>query len=210
MDGDRCIWCLRISIRGVEAGFEPDPWSDWTSQTSVARTVTDYDSQQGGGSFKFEGYDVRVRDCADNVTQKFVSFRPGVFQEGGRSYGYFGVTSSYTGTWGVSTCTCWSGGSARRTSAKGARANFTFDYTGPHPVALVMEKAPNRGRAQIYVDGVLRATIDTYSATVKHRSVVWIGTLKTAGRHTVSVVNMATPGRSRIDVDAVMVSGLSA
>ena len=73
------------------------------------------------------------------------------------------------------------------------------------PVALVMEKASNRGQAKILVDGVLRTTIDTYAATPRHRSVVWAARL-TRVRHTVSVVNVGTPGRPRIDVDAVMVS----
>jgi hypothetical protein len=197
------------STQAVYAGFEPGPWSAWGSQTSLTVPVTDYDSQQGGGSFKLTGYNVRARDCAGNVSEQFARYAPGVFQETGASYGFSGVTSAFAGSWAVSRCACWSGGTARRTSQAGARASFTFDYAVGHPVALVMEKAPDRGHARIYVDGTLRATVDTFAATPQHRSVVWLGRLP-AGRHVVSVVNLATAGRPRIDVDAVMVSGLSA
>jgi hypothetical protein len=124
-------------------------------------------------------------------------------QEDGSSYGYGDLTVTSRGVWGTSTCTCWSGGKDRKTTAAGARANFVFDSAGP--VAVVMEKAANRGKAKVLVDGVLRATIDTHSSTPKHRSVVWTGTLSGAG-HTVSVVNSATPARPRIDVDAVLVN----
>lgn len=83
------------------------------------------------------------------------------------------------------------------------------DYPQSHPVALVMEKARGRGRAQVLVDGRLVATIDTLASAPVHRSVIWAGNVP-AGVHTVSVVNPATSGRPRIDVDAFMVSGLDA
>jgi hypothetical protein len=190
------------SWRAEYAGQDPSPWTAWSSATQMTQSVTDYDDQEGGGSFKVVGYDVRVRDCHQNITRKFVSFEPAVYQEDGSSYGYGGVTTSYTGTWGVSHCLCFSAHTTRYSTADGATARFTFDHAGP--VGLVMEKAPNRGRIQILVDGVLRASPDTYAATPEHRSVVWIGTLQGAGSHTVTVVNQATPGRPRVDVDAML------
>jgi hypothetical protein len=192
------------SWRKVYAGQEPGPWTAWTSAMQMKQSATDYADQEGGGVFKVDGYDVRVRDCRNHITRKFVSFYPAVFQEDGSSYGYGGVTTSYTGTWRLSRCTCWSGHTTRKSFTKGATATFTFDQAGP--VGLVMEKAPDRGRIRILVDGVLRASPDTYSATRKHRSVVWIGTLRGSGSHTVTVKNLATAGRPRVDVDAMLVS----
>jgi hypothetical protein len=190
------------SWRAEYAGQAPGPWTAWTSATSMRQVATDYDDQEGGGSFKILGYDVRVRDCHHNITRGFVSFEPAVFQEDGSSYGYGGVTTSYTGTWRISHCLCWSAHATRYSTTEGATATFTFDHAGP--VGLVMEKAPNRGRIQVLVDGVLRASPDTYSATPTHRSVVWIGTLRGSGTHTVTVVNLATSGRPRVDVDAML------
>lgn len=192
------------SWRKVYAGQEPGPWTAWTSATGMKQFASDYSDQEGGGSFKVDGYDVRVRDCHHNITRGFVSFYPEVFQEDGWSYGYGGVTTSRTGTWGLSKCSCWSAHTTRHSAAKGAKFKFTFDHAGP--VGLVMEKAPNRGRIQILVDGVRRASPDTYSAKPKHRSVVWISTLRGSGSHTVTVVNLATAGRPRVDVDAMLVS----
>ena len=56
---------------------------------------------------------------------------------------------------------------------------------------------------RVYVDGDLRATVDTLSAVKVHRVVVW--TLRmSAGDHVVRLVNAGTHGRTRIDLDAVI------
>ena len=68
-----------------------------------------------------------------------------------------------------------------------------------------METAPDRGRARIYLDDDLVAVVDTYASTKAHRTIVWVAKVRT-GPHTLSVENVGTPGRSRIDVDAVAVS----
>lgn len=194
------------STRTVYAGDAPGPWSAWTAATSMTRTATDYSDQQGGGSLTVDGYDVRVRDCSGRVTRGFVAFSPEVYQEDGSAYGYYGVSVAGTGDWLTSRCACWSGGSVTRTSVSGARADLATTLFSPHAVALVMERAPDRGAVQVLVDGEVRATVDTYAASRQHRSVVWAGEVMTAGTHTVSVVNLATPGRPRVDLDALLVS----
>jgi hypothetical protein len=68
-----------------------------------------------------------------------------------------------------------------------------------------MERAADRGKSRILIDGVQTATVDTYAATKIHRSVVWVGRIP-AGTHTLSVVNAGAAGRARIDVDALAVS----
>jgi hypothetical protein len=69
-----------------------------------------------------------------------------------------------------------------------------------------METAPDRGKAQILVDGDVVATVDTYAPSPEHRVLVWVGSIDTTRESTVSIVNLATPGRPRIDVDAFVVS----
>jgi hypothetical protein len=178
-------------------------WSPWSSARSVTRTVSDYDDQEGGGMDKFWGYDVRARDCAGNITTDFTRLAPVVYQQDGLSYRYGNLDVTTSGRWAVSTCACWSAGTALKTSSKGARITFAMPAdTTRYPVALVMERAPDRGRARVLVDGVRVATIDTHARTRIHRSVVWTGTLQ--GSHTLSVVNVATAARPRIDVDAVL------
>jgi hypothetical protein len=202
------------SNRG-QFGDGPDDWSIWSNATSLTAATTDYSDQEGGGIGKLQGYDIRVRDCADNITQNFVSFYPIVWQEDGSSYSYWTTAADgssttvlphkYSGTWASSTCSCFSGGQTQWTKSSGASVTFTLNSPVPTPIALVMEKAPDRGKAQVLVDGVLRATPDTYSATKRHRSIVWISTAA-AGVHTVTVRNLATSGHPRIDVDAFLTS----
>jgi hypothetical protein len=70
-------------------------------------------------------------------------------------------------------------------------------------VALVMTKGPGRGKAKVYVNGAYTATIDLASSTTKYRVVVWQKTWSTVGTRTVKIVNLATSGRPRIDLDAL-------
>ena len=69
-----------------------------------------------------------------------------------------------------------------------------------------MEKAYNRGRAKVLVDGVPARDDRHLLASPRHRSVVWTGTLYRGGAHRHAWSNAATPGRPRIDVDAVMIN----
>ncbi len=54
----------------------------------------------------------------------------------------------------------------------------------------------------MYVDGVLRKTVDTHATTTRHRVVVWQGLFR-SGQHTLRVVNRATAGHPRIDLDTL-------
>ena len=71
--------------------------------------------------------------------------------------------------------------------------------------ALVMQKGPGRSRLNVLVDGVKKATLDSYAPSDSFRNVVW-QTHLTAGPHTITVQNLATPGRPRIDLDGVLLN----
>jgi len=70
-----------------------------------------------------------------------------------------------------------------------------------HHTALVMERSPKRGAVRVYVNGALEATVGTHSATTVHRAVVWNAR---TGPATIRLVNVATAGHPRIDLDAVL------
>jgi hypothetical protein len=118
-------------------------------------------------------------------------------------------TIDYTGMWGLSHCKCWSDGVIHKTTAKGATATITpqpfGDSAAPskHHVGLVMHMGPDRGAFQVYVDGKLRTTVDLYAPTPQPRMIVWQTGLRHYG-HDIRIVNLATPGRPRIDLDAVL------
>lgn len=187
----------------VFAGMAPQLMVTNSMATTYLDQTTDYDDQQGGGSIKVLGWKISAHDCAGNISSATTTVLPVVTQENSSTYGYKGVKISYAGTWNSSICKCWSGGRDRWTSSAGARATITRTWAAGDQVALVTERAPDRGAFKVLVDGVHRATVNTYAATRSHRSVVWNGRLS-AGTHTITLVNLATPGRERIDLDAVL------
>jgi hypothetical protein len=187
-------------IREVFAG-SLGTWSPWGPTRSASRSTSDYNGEAGGGADKFEGYRIRARDCVGNIAKTFVSYRPAVYEEDGSTFNGAGLTSpSYRGTWRTSKCTCFSDGATRNTTQSGASVTFSTGATVRH-TALVMEKSPKRGSVRVYVNGTLRATVSTHSATTVHRAVVWNGA---TGSARIKLVNIATAGHPRIDLDAIL------
>ena len=82
---------------------------------------------------------------------------------------------------------------------------MTFDVTGARRLALVMPKNTNRGQVSISVDGAAPVVVDTYAAGPQNRVLVWQVQFASTAAHKVVVTNRATAGRSRVDVDAVVV-----
>ena len=101
----------------------------------------------------------------------------------------------YAGTWSTSTNAGFGGGKARHASSSNALATFAF--TG-REVAWVAAKGANRGHARVYVDGVLRTTVDLQAASTKYRRVVFRATWSASGAHTISIRPV---GDGRVDLD---------
>lgn len=188
------------------AGRSPGIVVAGTTKTRYDGRVTDYDDQQGGGASKVVAWRVDAHDCAGNSTSKSAGVRANVMQEDGTSNGGNPATIGYKGTWGTSSCTCWSHGAVRRTTQQGAAATISYSAAANSTIAVVMEKAPGRGKFTLLLDGVNKGTIDTFAPTATHRIIVWAGRLTTAGNHVIKIVNQATPGRPRIDLDAVLLN----
>ena len=126
--------------------------------------------------------------------------------DGGNGYTH-GVYMTYNGTWATSAANAFSGGTTQKTTQSGASATLhintePYGYDVDYGVGLVMAKAPDRGKAAIFVDGLRVATVDTRAASKLNRTVVWRSAFDGRGWHTVRVVNLATAGRTRIDIDA--------
>ncbi|MEQ6902507.1 hypothetical protein [Nocardioides sp. YIM 152588] len=185
----------------------PTPWPG-----EYVDTIDDYDGALGSGGDAPRAWVMTAEDCSGNTSRfDIVMFRElSVLQEDNTyatDYQGWGTTDpgslSYTGTWRKVSCACASGAAMRRTRARGASVTFTRTYERDDHVALVMAKGPRRGAADVYVDGVKRATVRTHAAKVRNRVVVFDRWMP-AGTHTVRVVNRATRGHPRIDLDAVL------
>lgn len=116
-----------------------------------------------------------------------------------------GVTT--TGTWTTEPLANSSGGSVRWADSAGASTILTT--SSAKGLAWVSTKGPDRGKAQVYVDGTLAATIDLYAASYQTRQVVFGVNNLTAGAHTLEVRALGTQRPAslgtRVDVDGFVI-----
>jgi hypothetical protein len=188
-------------------GGDVDPVLNQDSETvSLSKWARSYAARSDTMDFSRSGYSVviRMKECnGRHVTSNPVHT---VIQPGED----IDPAMHYSKGWSVSHCSCWSDATTHRTSSKNASVSFQtaapYDHSGVD-VALVMPKASNRGSADVYVDGVRRATVNTYSKTAMNRTIVYQVVLSGWARHTVKIVNLATHGHPRIDFDATINGG---
>jgi spore germination protein YaaH len=108
---------------------------------------------------------------------------------------------TYTGSWKKQALSSASAGSTRYATAKGATA--TIRFTG-RSFAWVAPVGNRSGKAKVFVDGVLAATIDLRAAA-QARQLVFSKSWTASGAHTIKIKVLATSGRPRVDVDAFVV-----
>jgi hypothetical protein len=115
---------------------------------------------------------------------------------------------SYVGSWTQTTSSSAYGGALTYEKAKGVKA--TFSFTG-RDVAWVTTKGPNRGKAEVWVDGVKVKSVDLYSSTTQARRTMFVQHWPDSGPHTVEVrvlgTKNATSTGTRVDVDAFVTLG---
>ena len=105
-----------------------------------------------------------------------------------------------TGTWYPSTGASQSGGSTLQARDHGSQVQFTFTGTG---IQWIGHRDPWSGVARVYLDGVLMATIDTYSAATQAQAVVYAASGLSNTAHSLTLVVTrrnkitALPSRSR-------------
>jgi hypothetical protein len=118
------------------------------------------------------------------------------------SAGFQENAASYTGTWhSTSFAGAW-GGTARYTTA--ASASATFHCSSCQALAWVTDEDSAHGSAKVYIDGVLKATINTRSSSTLNRVVAYKFEWASDGAHTLKIVNVATSGHPRTTVDGFL------
>ncbi len=90
----------------------------------------------------------------------------------------------YAGTWFNLTRTQFDGGGAKTSMGAGDRAVLGFTGTAVRWIAYRDEWS---GLANVYLDGALRATIDTFSSPPQARAVVWEAAGLPDGGHTLTI-----------------------
>lgn len=188
-----------------------------STQKSYANAAGGYNGSQdcGGGSPSVYEWNLTASDASGNgTTNNVYGGRFRLSQDNNLTDNDRFAPSAvitYKGAWSTANCACWSQGTTHKTTAAKAAARITFDPSNiigiaplyPMHVGLVMHTGPNRGKFAVFVNGVRTATVDTRAAADRARVVVWQTSLKEEGG-VIRIVNLATQGRPRIDLDAVV------
>lgn len=227
-DCDMAAWHtgvpMRLSWSGADGKKAVDHYDVWavpsssepyevlgdTDLTQLDVVGGNYDSSCGGGSTNTM-YRVETTDRSGNGAQVLgdTGAFMGAWQEDGSTVPFVDeatVTTTRTGTWTVANCGCSDAGHTVFSTTAGASATFTVTPARAGQwFAVVMPKGSNRGEVSISVDGGAPVTVDTHAASTQNRVVVWQTQLSRA-THSVVVTNLGTAGRSRVDLDAVLVS----
>ena len=204
-DSGSVTYSLVENTKGTGVGVERDLGTD----TSLTWYTTNANQECGGGAWMTSDWDITATDASGNATTNNV--RGGLFtfsQENNRYDDSFYATKTritYSLGWANAHCACWSDRGVRKTVRSGASATLTFfdsrDGSQTH-VGLVMHTGPDRGKFRVLINGRLRATVDLYAAINTPRVIVWQGTVQPTD--VMKLVNLATPGRPRIDLDGVL------
>jgi Bacterial Ig domain len=105
----------------------------------------------------------------------------------------------YGGTWGSVSSTSYSGGTMHYAGTAGKTATLT---TTGRDFAIVGPKSSTRGTFQVYVDGVLNATVSETRTTTLYRQVLWSVHFGTSASHQIQI---KVVGPARIDLDCFLV-----
>jgi hypothetical protein len=203
---------VKLTWSGTDSGsgtakYELQQSSDagTTFATVASPTTTSLTRQLTPGSTLYK-FQVRAEDKAGN-TSAFVAgsaFKVTSYQETPTS------TVSYpAGKWTTQSVAYAYGGSLRYASTSKAKATFTVP-AGSKNVAWVAPKASNRGKADVYLDGVFQKTVDLYSASPFDRHIVFSKDVDPSKSHTLEVRVLGTKqtasAGTRVDIDAFLVT----
>ena len=112
---------------------------------------------------------------------------------------------SYSGSWSTYTATGASGGNYTRSSTTGASATIYFTGTS---LDWIAQKGTTTGIADVYVDGVKKATVNLAASSATYGVKVWSSGTLIDGPHKVQIVRSASSASGKfITVDALDVVG---
>ena len=114
---------------------------------------------------------------------------------------------TYSGGWRTRRTAVAYGGTLRTSTTRGSWVRLRF--TGSE-VALVSDKARDRGRVRVLIDGVPVAVVDLRASTSSSRRIVFHQRLR-PGRHTIEVRTLGSRRQpntgARVDIDGFLVIG---
>ena len=169
--------------------------SAWTSVTLPTATTTSIVQQLTRDvSYRFR---VRATDKYGNVGywDTGPTFTPKAVSDPNASI-------AYSGSWTSLLDAAALGGVIHTATAAGASARL--DFVG-RDVAWVAERGPGKGKAKVYVDGVLQTTIDLLAGVKTPRAIVYRVHWSTSGSHRIRIVVEGTVGRPTVTFDGFFI-----
>ncbi len=108
----------------------------------------------------------------------------------------------YRGAWSDASSSGYAGGHVSWSRTSGSSATFTFNGSF---VSWIGPKGPTRGIARVLVDGRAVARVDLGQSSFVARAVLFTHSFRTAGRHTLKIEVLATPGRPYVAIDELRI-----
>jgi hypothetical protein len=177
----------------LQRSIDGGTWTGVALPTAMTTTITQQLSP--GHSAR---YRVRATDKAGNVGywDYGPTFTPRLLSDSD-------ARVTYSWQWATEADPTANGASLHTASAVGAAARLAF--TG-RDLAWVAETGPGKGRAKVYLDGVLKATVDLYAASDTPRRIVFRWHWSSAGSHVIRIVVEGTLGRPAVTIDGIAVT----
>jgi hypothetical protein len=107
----------------------------------------------------------------------------------------------WSGSWSFARHPSYLGGRVHSTTSQGATATISFSGSA---IAWAGPVGPTRGKARVYLDGNLVATVDMYRSSFAARDIVF-ATNVSNGTHTLRIQVLGTSGRPTVAVDGLYV-----
>jgi subtilisin family serine protease len=207
------------TVVGVTGGMTMAVRANWPAATDPAHAIVAYEIQRsidGGlwGGTVGTSATVRTATFADVRLQSTIRPRvrardsAGAWSAWSESPNYMTVivsdrsgSVSYSGSWGRGTVASAVGGTLTSTRYAGSYARHRFVGRA---IGIVAPTSTTRGKARIYLDGVLKATIDL-GTTSTPRRVVYAASWAASGTHTIELRALGTAGRPLVSLDALVI-----
>jgi hypothetical protein len=195
----RIAWPKATEPSGVISAYEVERSVDGHAYVEVAtlggQTLSYLTSGSTGHSYAFR---VHAVDGRGNVGPTVASsaIAPRLLSQSSRAV-------RYARTWLRHDSAVAIGGWTKRSKVRGASATLTFSG---RQVAWIGPKGRGRGKVKVYVDGAYMTTISQWARDFSSRRVLFAWTFASGGTHTLKLVNKATDGHPRAEIDAFIVS----
>lgn len=120
-----------------------------------------------------------------------------------RRYSERSATIDYAGTWKGARHGSYAGNAVRYATTEGATASITF--TGSR-IAWKGPVGPTRGKARVSIDGKVVKTVNLKRSSFAASTTIYSVSWKAAGRHTLEIEVLATPGQKPVAIDELVVT----